>query len=100
MIRVRWPDGGVMTAWNWHMLLDRARRTQWSAHGDRQFRAQMAQRARIWAATNVRTQGTIQEFFLDLEKAGMVRILDGKKQQPPPPLRLPNVGYANVPKLT
>lgn len=89
MVVVRWLDGGRMSAWNWRALFDRAKRVQWSHYGDREFREQMAQRARVWSNSTVRTEQNFRAFFEDLQAAGLLRIIEAEKDAPPPPLAFP-----------
>lgn len=76
IVAVRWPDGKVQTAETWEDLEEQVRVSQYDIPAKESFREHMANRAKKWSGTEIMTSGTSNDFFWELERAGMLRKVD------------------------
>jgi hypothetical protein len=79
-IAVTWSNGQVDKAPTWEELEEHIRLTQWWAMTPDEFRAAMQKRADRWSATAISTVGTSEQFFHELQRAGLVRIGDENEE--------------------
>lgn len=74
MPAVIFPDGARYAAPTWRRLERELRRDRWNPRLPWQFRREMAHRAVVWSNTRIRTEGSSQRFFVELERAQLLRI--------------------------
>lgn len=75
-VRVRWPDGSEDQSETFGQLLKSLLSWQWRRMSMPQFKRELANRAAVWSATHIETEATGQEFFRELERAGMLEIIE------------------------
>ena len=74
MVQVRWSNGRADRALTWEELEDKIRSDQWWSMTPDEFRLAMQKRALRWSGTEIVTAGSSEQFFAELERAGLVRI--------------------------
>jgi hypothetical protein len=79
-VAVIWSNGQIDKAATWDELEEHVRATQWWAMEADEFRAVMQKRAHRWSLTDISTVGTSEEFFAELQRADLVRIIDGDNE--------------------
>ena len=75
MVAVSWPDGTFNLSHSWDELEDLVRSQQWDSYSAEGFRAEMEARALNWSGTDIRTDGTSEDFFREMERAHLLTIV-------------------------
>ena len=72
IVRAIWNDGSMTTGNNYREVEDNIRAAQWQPYKTRkEFRKDMAHRARVWSGRRVSTLGTSGMFLDALAGAGL-----------------------------
>lgn len=76
-VGVKWPNGSKDTAETWEELEEGLRKKQWVEYtGQAAFRNELAVRALRWSRTEIETDGNSRDFFYELERAGMLTVIE------------------------
>lgn len=75
MVGVVFHSGAMLTGENWRQVEDAIKDIAWNPDGRREFRREMALRARNWSGAAVSTHGSSRRFLAGLESAGILRLL-------------------------
>lgn len=94
-VGIIWNDGAVQAAPTWPELETVVRETQWESYTPQEFRETMRFRAKNWSGTEIDITGNAQDFFCELERAGMLtthagngKEIDLTPRTPRPPINL------------
>lgn len=82
MVAVRWHNGLMDAAPTWDLLFERVHGAKWNRGFDEhEFRVQLARRAYVWCGEPVvHPDAPPQQIFAELEKAGLVTIIDTEEE--------------------
>ena len=79
---VIFPDGAYLGAETWYDLERQLKADAWNPSDREKFRAEMALRARNWSGFEVDVELVSRQFFQQLEKAGLLRIVSKIPAEP------------------
>jgi hypothetical protein len=77
--RLMFPDGTILQATDARCLLESWRSKQWHGPDEANWRDELAKRAYIWSGTNVDPTLRPASFIRALERAGLVKVIEGGK---------------------
>jgi hypothetical protein len=80
MPAIIFTSGAYVAAPSWRDLESKLRGDEWNPENKRMFRIEMARRARVWSETRVDKTVTPREFVQELERAGLLRIIDEEER--------------------
>lgn len=75
MPTIAWSNDDTTSAPTWEALEQRVRKIQWHRYAPDEFRDAMSKRAWRWSGTRINVEGSAEEFFAELERAGLIIIV-------------------------
>ena len=79
MTKVLWPDKSTQEAPTFEALFAGLNDEQMIERSERDFRRELRRRCKVWSETEIVKGGTHRELFYELERAGLLLILDAQE---------------------